>query len=146
MLPDGFFAMDGLLETFLTILQHMEINAAVVEREMRHNLPFLATTTIMMEAVKAGTGRETAHQIIKEHAVAAARDLRSGKIHDNDLFQRLAADARLGLTLGAIEHIGREARAHAGSAGAQVDWFVRSIIPWRERFPAAASLKPGPIL
>jgi adenylosuccinate lyase len=146
MLPDGFFAMDGLLETFLSILQNMEINAAVVEREMRHYLPFLATTTIMMEAVKAGTGRETAHNAIKEHAVAAARDLRMGKIHDNDLFQRLAADPRLGLSLGAIEHIGREARAQAGSAGAQVDWFVRAVLPWRERFPVAASLKPGPIL
>ncbi len=145
-LPNSFFAMDGLLETFLTILDHMEINHAVVDRELRNYLPFLSTTTILMEAVKAGTGRETAHEIIKGHAVAAARDLRSGKIRENDLFQRLAADARLGLDVAALERIGRETRSHAGAAGAQVDWFVRAVMHLHERFPQAGQIQAGPIL
>ncbi|MDR1816610.1 MAG: adenylosuccinate lyase, partial [Puniceicoccales bacterium] len=85
MLPDAFFAADGLLETFLTILGQMEFNTAVIAREARHYLPFLLTTTFLMEAVKAGAGRETAHEIIKENAVAAARDLRSGATERNDL-------------------------------------------------------------
>ncbi len=146
MLPDAFFALDGLLETFLTILAQMEINPAIIEREVRHYLPFLATTTILMEAVKAGVGRETAHEVIKEHAVATGRDLRAGKIRENDLFQRLAADARLRLDAAALDRIGRETRTHAGSAAAQVDWLMRAVLPWRERFPAAADLKPEPIL
>jgi len=146
MLPDGFFAFDGLLETFLTILTQMEVNSAVVERELRQYLPFLSTTTILMEAVKSGVGRETAHEIIKEHAVATSRDLRTGKIRENDLFQRLAADARLGLDAAKLEHIGREARDHSGAAGTQVDRLVRAALSWRERFPAAASLTPEPIL
>jgi adenylosuccinate lyase len=145
-LANGFFALDGLLETFLNILDHMEINAAVVERELRLYLPFLATTTILMEAVKSGAGRETAHEIIKEHAVAVARELRAGKIRENDLFQRLAAEPRMGLDAAALERIGREVRAHAGAAGAQVDWFVRAALSWRERYPASAQLKAEPML
>ncbi|MGA2052535.1 MAG: lyase family protein, partial [Opitutales bacterium] len=145
-LPDSFFAMDGLLETFLTILEQMEVNTAMVERELRQSLPFLATTTILMEAIKAGVGRETAHEVIKEHAVATSRSLRAGRIHENDLFHRLAGDPRLGLDEATLERIGREVRQHAGAAGVQVDWFVREVLPWRERFPEAAELKPEPIL
>ncbi|HTB62950.1 MAG TPA: adenylosuccinate lyase [Opitutales bacterium] len=146
MLPDAFFAIDGLLETMLTILAQMEVNQAVAEREVRRFLPFLSTTTVLMEVVKAGVGRETAHEIIKEHAVATARDLRSGKISENDLFQRLVADARLGLDKATLERIARDTRAHPGSAAAQVDWLVRAVLPWRERFPAATDLKAEPIL
>jgi adenylosuccinate lyase len=146
MLSNAFFAFDGLLETFLYILDHMEVNQAMVERELRNYLPFLATTTILMEAVKVGVGRETAHEVIKEHAVAAARDFRAGKTADNDLFQRLARDPRLKLDSLALERIAREVRTHAGAAGAQVDWFVRAALQWRSRFPAAAEIKPTPIL
>ena len=98
MLPDAFLAMDGLLETLLTVLSQMEVFEAVVAQEMQRYLPFLLTTTVLMEAVKAGAGREGAHEAIKEHAVAVARDLRTGKVPSNDLLQRLAADQRLGLT------------------------------------------------
>jgi adenylosuccinate lyase len=58
---------------------------AVIERENRHYLPFLLSTTIMMTAVKRGIGRETAHEVIKEHAVAAARAYRAGESDRNDL-------------------------------------------------------------
>jgi adenylosuccinate lyase len=146
MLPDGFFAIDGLLETFLTILDQMEVNVSIIEREVRQCLPFLTTTTILMEAVKAGVGRETAHHVIREHSIATSQDLRSGRILENDLFRRLAHDPRLGLDEATLERLGREARAHSGAAGAQVDWFVRAVMPWGERFPAAARLKPEPIL
>ena len=77
-LPDAFFAIDGLLETFLTVLRQMEVFPAAIAAENERNLPFLATTTILMEAVKGGAGRETAHEAIKEHALAAAKALRSG--------------------------------------------------------------------
>ncbi|MGF1451895.1 MAG: adenylosuccinate lyase, partial [Opitutales bacterium] len=76
-LPDAFFAIDGLLETFLTILEQMGINRAVIEREGAYYRPFLLTTTVLMAAVRAGAGRESAHEAIKEHAVATLRDLQS---------------------------------------------------------------------
>ena len=83
MLPDAFYAIDGLYETFLTILGQMDAYPAIIEKENTHYLPFLLTTTIMMEAVKAGVGRETAHEAIKEHAVATVHDLRNGKASEN---------------------------------------------------------------
>ena len=70
-LPDSFFAIDGLLETFLTILNQMEVYPAVIDQENQRYGPFLATTTLLMEAVKAGAGREAAHEAIKTHAVPA---------------------------------------------------------------------------
>jgi adenylosuccinate lyase len=78
-----------LLETLLTVLNQMEVFEAVVEQELMRYLPFLLTTTVMMEAVKSGAGREAAHEAIKEHAVAVSVDLRKGTISQNDLVQRL---------------------------------------------------------
>ena len=89
-LPDAFYAIDGLFETSLTILRQMEIFPAAIAAENERNLPFLATTTILMEAVKNGAGRETAHEAIKLHALAAAKALRSGG--NADLLSLLAGD------------------------------------------------------
>ena len=91
-LPDSFFAIDGLLDTFITILNQMEVFPGMIEQENNRYGPFLATTTILMEAVKNGAGREGAYDAIKSHAVAAVKDLRSGEISQNDLVKRLGAD------------------------------------------------------
>ena len=77
----------------------------MIAAETAHYLPFLMTTTILMEAVKAGVGRETAHEAIKEHAVATVNDLRDGKIDRNNLIDRLAGDARLGLSRETLDAI-----------------------------------------
>ena len=72
MNADAFFAADGLFETFLTVLDEFGVFPVVVRRELERYLPFLATTKVLMAAVRAGVGRETAHEVIKEHAVAVA--------------------------------------------------------------------------
>ena len=69
----------------------------MIERELDRYLPFLATTKVLMAAVRKGVGRETAHEVIKQHAVAVALDMREKGTDRNDLFERLAADGRLGL-------------------------------------------------
>lgn len=145
-LPDSFFAIDALLETFLVILNQMEINVPVIEREKNYYLPFLLTTTIMMEAVKRGVGRETAHEVIKEHAVATARDIRQGKISTNNLFDRLAEDGRLKLTRADFDAIASVAATETGTAGMQVDNFVTTAAELIAQFPEAATIKPGAIL
>jgi adenylosuccinate lyase len=71
-LPDGFFAVDGQIETMLTVLDEFGAYPAVIQRELDRYLPFLATTKVLIAAVRAGMGREAAHEVIKEHAVAAA--------------------------------------------------------------------------
>ena len=92
-LPDAFFAADGLFETFLTVLDEFGVYPAVVERELERYLPFLATTKVLMAAVRGGVGREQAHEAIKEHAVAVALAMREQGATTNDLFDRLAADS-----------------------------------------------------
>lgn len=146
MLPDAFFAIDGLFETFLTILGQMDAYPAVIESENNHYLPFLLTTTIMMEAVKAGVGRETAHHAIKQHALAAVKDLREGKISENDLIQRLSNDERLSLTEPQLNEILTKGRNNVGAAQTQVAQFVAKVAIYEDKFPDAASYSPDGIL
>jgi len=144
-LPDAFFAIDGLLETYLTVLRQMEVFPAAIAAENERNLPFLATTTILMEAVKRGAGRETAHEAIKEHALAAAKALRSGG-GDADLLSRLAGDKRLGLGRKALQTILAENARFVGAAPHQVDAFVAEVKPLAKRLKGAADYKPGRLL
>jgi adenylosuccinate lyase len=146
MLPDAFLAVDGLLETLLTVMGQMEVFEAVVAQELQRYLPFLLTTTVLMESVKAGAGREGAHEAIKEHAVAVARDLRKGAIGENDLFQRLAGDKRLGLSKDALDRVFQIGRNATGDAGAQVDAFAAKVQALAAKNPEAAKYEPGDIL
>ncbi len=145
-LPDSFFAIDGLIDTFLTILNQMEVYPAVIDQENQRYGPFLATTTVLMEAVKAGAGREEAHEAIKEHAVQVVRDLRAGEITHNDLANRLAADSRLGLPLDELSAVMARAQAMTGLAKTQVENFCAAVREDAQNFPAAADYQPGAIL
>ena len=144
-LPDSFFAIDGLLETFITVLNHMEVFPAAIAAENEANLPFLATTTILMEAVKRGAGRETAHEAIMEHALAAAKALRGGA-GALPLVERLAADRRIGLGKKAIKTLLAENARFIGAAPDQVDAFVAEIRPLARRFRHASEYSPAPLL
>ena len=146
MLPDAFFAVDGMFETFLTVLNQMDTYPAVIEAENEHYLPFLLTTTIMMEAVKAGVGRETAHHAIKEHAVATVNDLRTGQAKQNDLLDRLANDQRIGLPAEKLNALLDQGRSNYGAATQQVNQFVAQVEAVEEEFPGAAEYQPGSIL
>jgi adenylosuccinate lyase len=143
-LPDAFFAIDGLLETFITILRQMDVFTATIAAENERNLPFLATTTILMEAVKAGAGRETAHAAIKEHALAAAKALRSGG--DANLLDRLAGDRRIGLGKKNLHTILSENNRYVGAAPHQVDAFVDEVKPLARRYRGATEYAPGKLL
>lgn len=146
VLPDACFAIDGLFETFLTVLEQMGANEAVIKKEHEHYLPFLLTTTVLMAAVKNGVGRETAHEVIKEHAVATARDLREGRVDHNDLFVRLGVDDRLRVSEEELDSILKEAGQAVGSANAQLASFSQSVEQWLAAYPAARTLKAGKIL
>ena len=144
-LPDAFFAIDGLIETYLTVLRQMEVFPAAVAAENERNLPFLATTTILMEAVKHGAGRETAHEAIKEHALAAAKALRSGG-GDPDLLLRLAGDKRVGLGKKALQSILSENARFVGAAPHQVDAFIAEVKPLAKKHRGAADYQPSRLL
>ena len=74
VIPDSFYVLDGLLHTFMTILNEFEIFEKNIEKELSEQLPLLATTNILMECVKAGMGREIAHEIIQKHATTTTPD------------------------------------------------------------------------
>jgi adenylosuccinate lyase len=145
-LPDAFFAMDGLLETMLTVLDEFGAFPAVIERELDRYLPFLATTKVLMAAVRRGVGREAAHEAIKENAVAVALEMREKGTDRNDLFARLAADSRLGLTRSELDALLAEPLSFTGAARAQVASVVASVDLVLASDPAAATYAPEPIL
>ncbi len=145
-LPDAFFAADGLFETFLTVLDEFGVFPAVVDRELERYLPFLATTKVLMAAVRAGVGRETAHEVIKEHAVAVALAMRESGAEGNDLFDRLAADPRLGLSRGDLDALVDAPLTFTGAAVDQVARVVARVEAVAAAHPEAAGYGPGAIL
>ncbi|MBK1784795.1 adenylosuccinate lyase [Prauserella cavernicola] len=144
-LPDAFFALDGLLETFLTVLGEFGAFPAVVDRELGRYLPFLSTTKVLMAAVRSGVGRETAHEAIKENAVAVALAMREGQA-DNDLLDRLAADERLPLDRPALDALLADRLSFTGTAEGQVETVAARVEQLAKRFPEAAAYRPAPIL
>ena len=144
-LPDAFFAIDGQLETFLTVLDEFGAFPAMITRELDRYLPFLATTRILMASVRAGVGRETAHEVIKENAVAMALDMRENGAEQN-LVERLADDDRLPLDLDQLEEALADRHAFIGAAESQVDRVLTRIDALVHKYPDAANYRPGEIL
>ena len=142
-LPDAFYAIDGLLETTLTVLNEFGAFPAVIQAELDRYLPFLATTKILMASVKAGVGREVAHEVIKEHAVKAALAMREGKA--NSLLDALAADARIPLDRKALDALISQPIEFTGDARQQIARVVDRIDAITSAHPAAAQYKPHSI-
>ena len=145
-LPDAFFALDGLFETFLTVLEDLGAFPAVINAELQRYLPFLATTKVLIAAVRHGVGRETAHEAIREHATAVALQMRETGRSDNDLLDRLAADPRLGVTRAELDAAIADPLDLAGTAGQQVNTVVTRIEEITAAHPEAAAYLHGPVL
>jgi len=145
-LPDAFYAIDGMFETFLTVLEDFGAYPAVIDRELERYLPFLATTKILIAAIRSGVGRETAHEVIKQHAVAVALAMREKGQLENDLLDRLAADERLPLSRGELEILLANRLSFTGLAEQQVASVLERIAAITAAHPAAASYSPGAIL
>jgi adenylosuccinate lyase len=145
-LPDAFLAADGLFQTFLVVLEDFGAYPAVVQRELERYLPFLTTTKVLMGAVRAGAGREEAHEAIKEHAVAVALAMREQGTAHNDLLDRLAADERLHLDRRALDAAIGDPLSFVGTAEAQVQAFVDQVAAVVANHPDAAEYRPEAIL
>ena len=144
-LPDAFFAIDGMFETFLTVLAEFGAFPAMIDRELERYLPFLATTRILMAAVRAGVGRETAHEVIKENAVAVALNMRENG-GEQDLIDRLAADDRLPLTKQQLDDALADRHAFIGAAESQTHRVIDRVRALVAQYPQAADYVPGEIL
>ncbi|GAA0935164.1 adenylosuccinate lyase [Nonomuraea longicatena] len=144
-LPDAFFAFDGLMETMLTVLDEFGAFPTVIAAELDRYLPFVATTKMLMAAVRSGVGREQAHELIKEHAVAAALAMRSGGA-GGDLLERLGADERFPLDQKELEALLADRVSFSGAASEQVEAVARQVDAVVAAHPAAAAYRPGAIL
>ena len=142
-IPDAFYAFDGLIETFLTVLTEFGAFPDVIAAELSRYLPFLATTKILMASVKAGVGREVAHEVIKEHAVAAALGIRAGK--PNNMIAAIADDSRIPLTHEVLNSLLAKPMEFTGDAHAQVKRVVNRIEAITSANAAAAQYRPGSI-
>ena len=142
-LADAFFAIDGMLETTLTVLNEFGVFPAMIEKEIHTHLPFLATTKILMAAVKNGMGREDAHEVIKEISTKAATDIRNGK--DADLLQAIAEDSRIPLSHADLTKLIASPLEFAGLAQEQCDAVIAKVSAITKAHPEAASYKPSSI-
>jgi adenylosuccinate lyase len=142
-LPDAFYAIDGLLETMLTVLDEFGAFPKVIAAELERYLPFLATTKILMAAVKAGVGRELAHEVIKEHSVKAALEMREGL--KNTLLDDLAQDNRLPFDRAELDKLISKPLEFTGEAREQISRVVTRVNLVVSAHPVAAKYAPHSI-
>jgi len=107
VIPDSFYVIDGLLHTFMTILSEFGIFEENIKNELNENLPFLASTQILMSCVKAGMGREIAHEMIKKHATTTT---------PSNFFAALASEKDFPLTIDQLNQLIKNPADFAGSA------------------------------
>jgi adenylosuccinate lyase len=145
MLPDAFFAIDGLLATTLSVLDGFTVAPRVIEAELTRYLPFLATTKMLVAAVRAGQGRERAHELIQEHAVAAAQAMRAGEVA-NRLVDTLAADERFPLDSAELAALLADRTTFTGVADDQIAEIGKRVAELVARHPNAVGYAPEPLL
>jgi adenylosuccinate lyase len=143
-LPGAFYAIDGLLETTLTVLNEFGVFKGAIKKELEKYLPFLATSKILMAAVKKGVGREKAHELVKKHSTAAAFALREGKSFD--LLEDLANEKELNLSKNDLQQILKDELKFVGNAKNQVAEVVKKVDKIAKNFPEATKYKPHNIL
>jgi adenylosuccinate lyase len=142
-IPDAFYAFDGLIETFLTVLLEFGAFPEVIAAELLRYLPFLSTTKILMASVKAGVGREIAHEVIQEYAVKAALSIRAGA--PNSLLSDLAQDPRIPLDKSQLELLLAKPLEFTGDAQGQTQRVINRIEAITSAHSAAAQYRPGSI-
>ena len=118
VIPDAFYVADGLLHTFMTILTEFGIFEENINKELQEQLPFLATTQILMKAVKAGMGREVAHEIIKKHATTTDA---------NNFFESLSKEKDFPLSIAQLNELIKDPAAFVGGAVEQSDQIAMRI-------------------
>ena len=124
--PEGFLAIDGILDLYLNVVDGLVVYPKVIEQHLMNELPFMATENIMMDAVKAGGDRQELHEKIRQHSMAAGRVVKEeGK--PNDLLERIAGDPSFGMTMEQLQSI-MKPENFVGRAPQQVEEFVEEVI------------------
>lgn len=149
LIPDAFYASDGLIETTLTVLNNMGAYPVVISNEVEKYLPFLATTEVLGLAVQRGVGRETAHAVIKKHAIAEALSMREEGAKMNRLMEKLAGEkvfSDVGITLSQLEELLIDKRHFIGNADRQIESVIIRCSGLLEKYSDESRYEPDDIL
>jgi adenylosuccinate lyase len=149
IIPDSFYATDGLLETTLTVLNQMGAYPTVIEKEVDRYLPFLATTEILNITYRHNIGREEAYRVIKEHAIAEALRMREEGTTENRLIERLAEEPlfkEAGITREELEEVLTDKQHFVGNALKQIEEVKGKAQPLLEKYEEEEGYEPKEIL
>ena len=125
-IPEGFLAIDGILDLCLNVVDGLVVYPKVIEKHLMAELPFMATENIMMDAVKAGGDRQELHERIRELSMEAGRNVKENG-GENNLLELIAADPAFGLSLEDLKKTMEPSR-YVGCAPAQVDAFLGQVV------------------
>ena len=124
--PEGFLAIDGILDLCLNVVDGLVVYPKVIEKRLRSELPFMATENIMMDAVKAGGDRQELHERIRELSMEAGKNVKvEGK--ENNLLELIAADPAFNMTLEDLQKT-MEPSKYTGRAEVQVNAFLKNVV------------------
>ena len=124
--PEGFLAIDGILDLCLNVVDGLVVYPKVIEKRLRSELPFMATENIMMDAVKAGGDRQELHERIRELSMGAGRNVKvEGK--ENNLLELIAADPAFNMSLEDLQKTMEPSR-YTGRAQVQVEAFLKNVV------------------
>ena len=140
MLPDAFYACDGILETFIAVLDSLEVFEDSLAAEIEANLPYLASTRLLTAAAEKGMGREEAHAVLSRHLATDEGVSAAG------LAAGLGADSEFPLDKDEIEALIRDASGHTGAAQKQVAAFSAEAEEYLNRFPEASEYTPAEVI
>ena len=125
-IPEGFLAIDGILDLCMNVVDGLVVYPKVIEKHMMAELPFMATENIMMDAVKAGGDRQELHERIRELSMEAGKTVKvEGK--DNNLLELIAADPAFNLTLEELQKT-MNPKKYVGRAKEQTESFVAKVV------------------
>ncbi|MGL5434161.1 MAG: adenylosuccinate lyase [Lachnospiraceae bacterium] len=125
-IPEGFLAVDGILDLYLNVVDGLVVYPKVIEKHFMAELPFMATENIMMDAVKAGGDRQELHERIRTLSMEAGRNVKEKGL-DNNLLELIAADPAFGLSLEELQKTMEPSR-YVGRAPQQVDEFLTEVM------------------
>jgi adenylosuccinate lyase len=126
VLPESFLAADAILVLMGNIAAGLEVRTARIRKRVADELPFMATEKLLVRAVRSGGDRQTAHEVIRKHSLAAAQAMKDGAPH-NDLLERLGGDRAFGVSVSELRDL-VDAREFVGRAPEQVDDFLGHVI------------------
>ena len=125
-IPEGFLAVDGILDLYLNVVDGLVVYPKVIEKHFMAELPFMATENIMMDAVKLGGDRQELHERIRQLSMEAGRNVKEKGL-DNNLLELIAGDPAFGLSMEELK-AAMEPKRYVGRAPEQVDEFLREVV------------------